>query len=454
MLAELAYAVRSGKVSATELVTETLERIEANAELNAVVAVRADEALAEAAASGIEGSLAGIPVLVKDLEDVAGMRTTKGSMLHVDDAAATEDDIVCARLKRAGAIVVGKTNAPEYGFFGYTSNRVFGTTRNPWNPLMSPGGSSGGAAAALAAAITPIVTASDGGGSVRIPASLSGLVGYKPTFGAIGRSNVPAWSTFAMNGVLGRSVADTILEASAIMGWRPGDLHALAHGVALDPIMPSGVVAAPTFKAEVAPEIAVAFDAMCVVIETELTMDVHRVDRVFDTDPELAIAWLLIATAEAASELEWAAGREDELDPAFLLALTFGRNVAIADYIKAQRVRFEATAQLDHAIRDDSVLVVPTLNALAWPAEGPMPFDINGVATSALDALNTVEINMTGHPAVSVPMGVGPDGVPLGLQIVAPRYRDDLALGLAEAIERVRPWPTVAPGYEPYPSFD
>jgi Asp-tRNA(Asn)/Glu-tRNA(Gln) amidotransferase A subunit family amidase len=212
VLFDLATSVRGKRISAVELVGSSIDQIErVNPSLNAVVALRAEEALEEAAsvdrrvsAGDTLGPLAGIPFLVKDTENTAGMQTTYGSLLFADTQPALRDDLGARRLKAAGAIVLGKTNMPEFAFEGYTDNRLFGPTRNPWGTDWSPGGSSGGSAAALAAGMSPVATASDGGGSIRIPAALCGLVGLKPTMGAIGRDPIPrGWICL----VMGRSGA-------------------------------------------------------------------------------------------------------------------------------------------------------------------------------------------------------------------------------------------------------
>src|SRR5690242_16040746 len=224
MLAELSAAVRDGRVHPKELVAEALRRIDAHdGPIRSVVALRAEEALDDAARSKGEGPLAGIPFLIKDLADCAGMPTTYGSKLFAAASPATADGVQAARLRAAGAIPIGKTNTPEFGWIGYTSNLVFGSTHNPWNFERSPGGSSGGSSAALAAGLAPIATASDGGGSVRIPASLCGLVGYKPTIGGIGRDGSPRWMDYSTAGVLGHSVADVVTEANVLFGPSDGD---------------------------------------------------------------------------------------------------------------------------------------------------------------------------------------------------------------------------------------
>ncbi|MBK6311994.1 MAG: amidase [Candidatus Microthrix sp.] len=242
MRAELVERVRTGELHPRELVAEALRRIEADdPAMNAVVGLRAEEALADAERVDPTGPLAGLPVLVKDLIDVAGMPTTMGSDWLADAPPATADGLVVARLRAAGAIVVGKSNTPAFAHTGFTTNRLFGSTRNPWNRDRSPAGSSGGSAAALAAGMVPLATTSDGGGSVRIPASACGLVGYKPTTGAIGRDVKPAWPSLSTLGATATSVADVTVEASVILGGTPGDPMSIPQGRSTSsPVGPAG----------------------------------------------------------------------------------------------------------------------------------------------------------------------------------------------------------------------
>ena len=206
----LAGLVRTREVSATELTQAALDRIDAvNPTINAFVSVDPDLALADAArvdedvAAGRDpGPLAGIPIGVKDLEDATGFVTTQGSLLRRDDAPAGADSPFVSRLRAAGCVVIGKTNTPELGAKGQTSNRLFGITRNPWDPARTSGGSSGGSAAALAAGLVPLATGSDGGGSIRIPASICGLTGMKPSLGRvpIGGGSPPGWADLSTRG--------------------------------------------------------------------------------------------------------------------------------------------------------------------------------------------------------------------------------------------------------------
>jgi Asp-tRNA(Asn)/Glu-tRNA(Gln) amidotransferase A subunit family amidase len=450
VLAELAEAVRVGKVDPVDLVDESLRRIDAShATLNAVTALRADEARADAAASPRTGALAGLPLLVKDMARCAGMRTTFGSPLYADAPPDTVDDIVVARLRAAGAIVLGRSNTPAFGHTAVTSNRVHGTTRNPWNPKRSPGGSSGGSAAALIAGLVPLATSSDGGGSVRIPASCCGLVGYKPTMGGIGRNVVPRWISLSTQGATGRTVADVVLEATVTLGPARGDILSLpSGGVSVEPRRPTRLLACRSFRADVEPVIEAAFEEAL----TDLAGDGFPVERVTAPfDASVAASWYTIASADLAQSMTEHRDQWDTFEPSLRVQLEAGERIALFDYIAAQRRRYELAAQVDDLLGADAVLVVPTNNAVSWPAAGPMPMSAGAIENDLSIAINTVDLNFTGHPAVSVPLGYDEFGVPFGLQIVAPRFTEGLALGLAAAMERLRPWPTVAPGYEPYP---
>jgi Asp-tRNA(Asn)/Glu-tRNA(Gln) amidotransferase A subunit family amidase len=461
MLHELATAVRDGRIHPRELVAESLRRIDAATGLNAVITRDDEAALVEADAVADDpvrrgGALAGVPVLVKDLTRVAGMRTTLGSVLEADAGPDERDDTVAARLRAAGAIVIGKTNTPSYGHTAVTDNLVFGATRNPWNPQRSPGGSSGGSAAALAAGLVPLATTTDGGGSVRIPAALCGLVGYKPTLGVIGRDAAPRWLGFSTAGATNATVADVLVEARVLAGPTTTDIHELPPGsVPIETRRPERVVACRTFRADVDPAVEAAFDATVAAIGDDLGIAVEVVDRVFTRD-DLAFQWFLAGSAELAQSLAAVRDRWDAFEPTLQLMLQVGEAVTLPDYLAAQRVRYQVAAELEELVagtddRPPGVLITPTLNVTSWAPEGPLPDTAGAVHDDPAIAVNTMELNMTGHPGVSVPMGIGPEGVPIGLQIAAPRFADALALGLAAALEQARPWPATAPGHDPFP---
>jgi Asp-tRNA(Asn)/Glu-tRNA(Gln) amidotransferase A subunit family amidase len=463
-LGGLARAVRDREVTAVGLVERSLARIEAARDLNAVILVRAEEALAEAAAldevvlrGRAVGPLAGLPLLVKDIEDVAGLPTTHGSLLHRGAPPATADGLIPRRLRAAGAIVIGKTNVPEFAFEGYTDNRLFGATHNPWGRGWSPGGSSGGSAAALAAGLAPLATASDGGGSIRIPASLCGLVGIKPTNGVIGRDPITAWIDLSTDGPFATTVADLRLLLSLEAGPTPGDPTAQV-GWRLGPSrMPKRALAAQRvvdWGWPLPEAVAVLFEQALTIVERELGLPVERVGpgqiiRSGNADDD----WFTIAAVET---LHWLGrapveARLDELDPALARWMRDAMAIRVDDYLAARLRQYGYVREMDDLLGEDVVLITPTLTVDGWTLDGQPPDRPDWAGPGMpLDAFNTGLQNMTGHPAITVPAGLSPRGLPFGLQVTAPRYREELLFGFAERWETARPWPPSAPGYEPF----
>ena len=459
-LAELAARVAVREISAREMVLEAFDRIERlDEDLHAVVALR-EEAHADArtlddaiAAGAPAGPLAGLPVLVKDVTDVAGMRTTFGSRWFADAPVAMQDGLVPARLRAADAIIVGTTNTPEFATEAFVSNLLFGTTGNPWRLDASPGGSSGGSSAALAAGMVPIATAADGGGSVRIPAAWCGLVGLKPTNGVIGRDPVPDWIDFSTDGPMGSSVADLRSLLAVMAGPVPGDPTAL-------PEQPPRTIAAPTklFAIErwaawgpLPPDVASMFDRAVARLQEVVGLDVERLDasHLFG-DVNLDDDWFTLAGAEHAHRF----GRErietagDQLHPCARTVLEAGLDVTLEGYLAARRRRFDYVRALDELLGDEGLICSPVMAIASCPADGVMPgADAPGLP---VDAYGTQAQNMTGHPGISVPAGRSSVGVPFGLQITGPRFRDRMLLDVAEAWERAEPWPLVADGYAPF----
>jgi Asp-tRNA(Asn)/Glu-tRNA(Gln) amidotransferase A subunit family amidase len=460
MLAQLAHAVATQRVAAEELVRESLRRIDAAAEINAVVALRADEAIGEARAMDAAiargqaaGPLAGVPALIKDTEDLAGMRTTYGSLLHADDPPAARDGLVTRRLRAAGAIPVGKTNTPEFAFEGYTANRLFGVTHNPWAPAWSPGGSSGGSGAAVAAGLAPVATASDGGGSIRIPAALCGIAGIKPTNGVIGREPIPDWIDLSTFGPIATTIADLRLLLELTAGPVPGDPSAQANWTLGPSAMPARIFATPTFHrgVELAPVVARLFDAALTGIASafgqqpdalspaDVLPSGYRTDDWFaNVGPEHLY---LFGPERFARE-------RDRLDPSFRSAMQAASRLSLGDYLGARRRRFTYTRELDELLGDDAVLVSPAFTIEGWSADGVVP----GAGKPGIDsdAFNQEIANLSGHPAMSLPAGRTPSGVPFGIQVIGPRYREDLLFGFAERWEQAAPWPASADGFEPF----
>ena len=459
MLAELLAAVQGRHVSARELVTLALERIDRlNPALNAVILVCAEEALAEAVAldEGIAaaekvGPFAGLPLLVKDNEDAAGLPTTFASLLRADAPPAEEDCDVVGRLREAGAIVVGKTNLPEFAFEGFTSNRLVGTTRNPWALDWSPGGSSGGSGAALMSGMAPLVTGTDGGGSIRIPASFCGFVGLKPTNGLIGQRPAPSWIELSTKGPMATSVADARLLLDVLRGPIAGDPKAVPSWTPDPSARATRILATPRLVAHdepVATATLALFERALVSLQAATQLPIERIDPPYPA--EVDDDWFTIA---AVDELTWlgreaVAARREELTDYLREALEIAERIGVDEYQAARRRRFDFCRQTDDLLGTHAVLVCPTMCVDGFPADGRLP-DAEHAATKG-QHYNNQPANLTGHPAISVPAGVSGNGVPFGLQITGPRFRDDMVLTLAEMWEAANPWPAVAPGYEPF----
>lgn len=463
LLGPLASAVRAQQVSAEDLVLASLARISGASELNAVTALRPDDALEEARAldevvrGGSEQPLAGLPLLVKDTQDAVGLRTTHGSLLLRNAVAATRSALVPRRLTRSGAIIVGKTNVSEFAFEAFSANRLFGATRNPWALAWSPGGSSGGSAAALAAGLAPLATATDGGGSVRIPASACGLAGLKPTQGVVGRDPIPRWPDLSTDGLLASTIADIRLllsleagptdgDPTAQVGWRLGSLHLPRRAFAAQRVVDYGPLDRAT---------ASLFDQALTVVEHVLGIPVEPLaaPAVFRSgDPDLD--FFLIAGFELLDDLgratvEGALG-EEAFDPAFATWIRQALEISVDAYLAARRRRFAYVLELDERLGEGSVLLTPTVTVGGWTPEGVLSDREIEPAALPADVANTAAFNLAGSAALSVPLGRYPNGIPFGLQIVGPRYREDIVLGLGAALETARPWPLVAEGYVPF----
>lgn len=458
-LRRLAADVRLGNVTARVLVERSLERIGRHRELGAVVAERqaaalddADE-LDECVARGEDpGPLAGLPVLAKDNDDVRGLRTTHGSRWFADAAPAVRDGLLVGRLRAAGAIVIGKTNVPEFCIEGFTDNLIFGPTRNPWNLERSPGGSSGGSAAALAAGLAPIATGTDGGGSVRIPAAFCGLVGLKPTNGVIGRRTAPDWIDFSTDGLMATSVDDLRLLLGVMAGPIAGDPTALPLPLPDAPLPTRLLIAERTDELGPLPaEISTAFHEAAGRLAALLgaTSELRPPGFFFpgwspDED------WFVIASAEHASvfgreRIERDAGM---LHPSAREFLLNGLAVTADAYLGARRRRFDAVMRLDLLLDRGTALVTPTVAASGWTPDGRSGDGPSGLLGA--EVYSTAIQNITGLPAVSLPAGLLPDGMPFGLQVTMPRWADLGLLELAAQWERAFPWPRIAPGYEAF----
>ncbi|MEV5018048.1 amidase [Streptomyces sp. NPDC053780] len=450
---ELVALVKDGALSPRELTDHTLERIAAvDPALNSVVALdpgraRAEaDALADRLAHGAEtGPLAGLPVLVKDLEDAAGFPTSRGTSGFRAAPPATRDSVHVARLRAAGALIIGKTNTPPVGAAVHTANDAYGITRNPWNLDRSPGGSSGGAAAAVAAGIVALATAGDGGGSTRIPAALCGLPGLKPSRGRIpqGPSRMPNWPQNTCLSGMARTVRDTALHLDVASGHHPCDPFSLpaptgSYLTALDAPLPALRVGVLTTLgvARPCPETVAAVERVAALLRGEghavraddaVLPDAETYPRPFQLRQKLLAYHRYLGLADELG------ARRDDFEPWFARLLDDGSGLTPE----------EAAAHWSHRSRLDQwtadlfdrydLLLLPTVPATAWPAEGPDT--LKAVREGTLPIAFTSVFNDTGHPAMTVPAGLAPDGLPCSVQLVAPHHREDRLLAAARLVE-------------------
>jgi aspartyl-tRNA(Asn)/glutamyl-tRNA(Gln) amidotransferase subunit A len=448
-LDELARSVRAKEVSARELTQAALDRIAAlNPTYNAFVAVDGTRALDEAAAvdaliasGGDPGPLAGIPLGVKDTHDAIGYRTTNGSALMADAAAAEADSSFVARLRAAGCVVVGKTNTPEFAWSGNTTNALFGPTSNPFDTTRGSGGSSGGAAAALASGMVPLATGSDGGGSIRIPSACCGLSGMKPSLGRVpgGGPHPPGWLDLSTNGPMARRIADVTRALDVVVGPDPTDLRALPRPEASwlaaleDPHVPVRVAWAPTLGyGTVDAEVLASCEAAVAVMES-LGAEVTVVDTVFDEDPVDDFLTLMGVCQLRTMRPYMGHERWDEVDPILRMlvegaeSVTAERLVEILDRFHLMNLRL---VELFHQCR---ILITPTCAGVA-PFVGDLSSTINGESTPNWVQF-TYPFNMTRSPAATVCAGLSSGGLPVGLQLIGPQHGDLVVLRTAAALE-------------------
>jgi aspartyl-tRNA(Asn)/glutamyl-tRNA(Gln) amidotransferase subunit A len=458
-VAALAAEVSAKQTSARELVGAALERIEAlDPKVNAFVAVDGERALDDAAALDARlargedvGPLAGIPIGVKDLEDALGFRTTQGSAVYAESPIATADSPLVDRLKAAGCIVLGKTNTPELGHKGDTVNPLFGATCNPWDLTRSVGGSSGGSAAAVAAGLVPMCTGSDGGGSIRIPASVCGISGMKPSLGRVpmGGPKPPGWGDLSTKGPMARTIRDSTLALDAVVGPEPTDLRSLpmpdtSWTRSLSELhAPRKVGWSPTLGyAAVDAEVRAICEAAVRTLEG-LGTEIVDVDPVFERDP--ALPWITLAMTGDERALGHLRGTDDwtRLDPGHVgLMDQFGAKPSGADVLAAFDACHTLNVRLVELFHQVPLLLTPTVAGQvgAPGAQGT----IDGQETPSWVAF-TYPFNMTRSPAGTVCAGFTRAGLPVGLQVVGPQHADVAVLrGLALledalAIDRLAP---------------
>ena len=459
-LTQLSKAIRDKRLTASKLAATSIERLEGAKELNVLAEKAYDDAVI--AAKRIDdgehsgGALLGIPTLVKDLEDWRGHPTRKGSWALRDAPVATSNGVVPGRLLAAGAVVLGKSTLPEFAIEGYTANQLTGITRNPWNRDYSPGGSSGGSAAALAAGLVGVGTATDGGGSVRIPASLCGLVGLKPTNGMIGRWPAPDWIDYSTDGPFATASDDLRLLYDVMVG-----------PVAGDPSSPPLSLTGQLVRHEGRPISLFAADRTSPLgplpesVRTAFHQAVDGFADLFgqavqwrepegffpDGDPDLD--WFTVTTAEHVASLgrPWVLEHMNQFHVSTQEFLSTGLEVSAEHYLEARRRRYQYVRTMDELLGEHGVLLTPTVASEGWLADGRLSQNasVHGLPP---EVYSTAVQNVTGHPALTLPFGTLPTGLPFGLQLTAPHFHDYRLLDIATLFEAAFPWARTAPGYQ------
>ena len=448
--------IAAGQISPVELVELYLRRIEAlDPRLNAYLTVCADESLAEArraqeaVAQGRPlGPLHGLPVPIKDLNQTRGVRTTHGSLLFKDFVPTTDEPMV-ERVRAAGAIILGKTNTPEFGHRGTTENLLGDACRNPWDPVRTSGGSSGGAAVAVASGLCALAQGSDGGGSIRTPASFCGIYGIKPSQGRVPRPyrNAGGWSILAQSGPLSRTVRDAALLLQVMSGPHADDPMAipdpppdfegsLPGGVAGLRMAWSGNLGAnpvdPQVREAAYQGARLFADLGAEVEEPDIPMDHDLVRETFKT--------LFLSDYDAAL------GRVLDTNPDLLMPslrawLEEARGWPVGRLARALRDLEWHRARMGQLFQRYDLLLTPTNAVTAFPVE-QWPETIDGVGVDGLWAFNPFcyIFNLSGQPAASVPCGFSSEGLPIGLHIVGRVGDEATVLRASAAFEEARPW--------------
>ena len=456
---ELAAAVRAGEISPVDVVQAVSDRMDAvEPVLHAFCTPTLDLARQQAedladriSAGGKVGPLAGVPIGIKDLVATRGIRTAMGSKAY-EDFVPDEDDIVVERLKAADAVIIGKTNVPEFGYSGVGHNPVFETTRNPWDPAMTPGGSSAGSGAAVAAGMGPIAVGSDGGGSVRIPSAHCGLFGMKASMGRVPLypgcrderyPGVSSWESLEHIGPMSRTVADSALMLSVMAGPDPRDRHTIPTsdvdwtGCLSGGIRGLRVAFSPDLGyAAVDPAVREVVQSAVGVFETELGCHVEQADPGFE-DPYAAF-WGIVALDTDLRGMRRLAA-ENEMSPHLVEFLA--RPWTAEDLTDAVMTRKAVTNTMWRFMQDHDLLLTPTLTVPPFPVHVQGPEKVDGRMVPSFQWLSfTLPFNMTGQPAATVPAGWTPDGLPVGLQIVGRHLADETVLRAAAAFEAAAPW--------------
>jgi aspartyl-tRNA(Asn)/glutamyl-tRNA(Gln) amidotransferase subunit A len=454
----LVDAFRAGTISPTEALEGSLAAV-ASSELNAVCFVDEERAHQSAAAADVHLPFGGVPMGVKELDPVEGWPLTDASLVFKDRVSAY-DGTMTARLKRAGAVLVGQTTASEFGGINCTYTRLHGATSNPYDLERTPGGSSGGSAAAVAGGLFPICTGGDGGGSIRIPAGFTGLFGLKATFGRIPKGPYTEIEPLtAVLGCLARSVRDAARWFDVCNGYDEYDPFSLPRVEGWESGLDRQDVRGKRAAVCVDLGTAVVADAVCEKVEAAaaLLIDDACLERhdVPVALPQGGMEWAMAGTASLLMGLgDLYPACEPELTPEIMLAANIATHHFDIEATKSiEALRRASIVQMAQIFEQVDFVLCATNPDVAFGARGPLPTTVDGVdlvaergfeAAVANNGALTIPANTTGHPAVAIPVGLV-DGLPVSMQIIGRRHAEQLLLDLARIVERERPWPLVAP---------
>ncbi|HVO01772.1 MAG TPA: amidase [Candidatus Cybelea sp.] len=447
-LIELYASHQLSPVTAVKAALEQIGRV--NPRLNALCLVDPERAVAEARASEARwargapmGALDGIPTTIKDLILTRGWPTLRGSRLVDPDQDWSEDALLVGSLRRSGAILIGKTTTPEFGWKGVTDSPLCGTTRNPWNTALTPGGSSGGAAVAAACGMGALHVGTDGGGSIRIPASFTGVVGFKPSYGLVPRHPRSPFGTLSTGGPITRSVADAALMMNVLAEPDDRDFNAVPyHGPAFDAWLDGGirgwrVAFSPTLSgARVDPEVA-RLVAEAAKVLAELGATVTEVPRPFDDSLAVFQNYWFSGAASLLRSVP-----EDQrylLDPGLAHIAELGTRISVLDYLEAERARDAIGSRMRLFFRDWDLLLTPTMPVAAFATGADFPPQSDRGPWTDWTPFS-YPFNLSKQPAISVPCGFTAAGLPVGLQIAGPLLADQRVLRAARAFEQARPF--------------
>ncbi len=450
----LVEAFRSGDHSPVDELDATLAAIEGS-ELNAFSFLDPDAARSAARFADVSQPFGGVPIGVKELDGVAGWPDTHASVALADQVAERTDTKI-ERLVDAGAVLVGLTTASEFGGVNQTWTKLNGATRNPWNPERTPGGSSGGSAAAVAGGLLTLGTAGDGGGSIRIPAGFCGLVGLKCTWGRIPRGpHAGPGNLTAVPGCVSRSVRDTARWFDVSNGFDPRDPLSLPRVDGwerdLGSFLPElrgkrAAVIIDVGNAVVAPEVVELVTAAAEDLITRAGL--KRVDVAVRL-PRTGAAWGVSGAVGLVATLgdRWPE-RADDLTP----AMRAGAQAATDHFdvhaaVQVERRRIELNEAMADLFEEADFVLASTNPDVAFAADRQAPTVFGGLEAKPINhGALTIPSNIYGNPAISIPIGTSSDGLPVGLQVLAPHFQEQALLDLALVMERERPWPLVAPG--------